>query len=87
MKIENWEKVKLQKCSTESQNFFGNRGKSETEEEMHHCLGGWAPLVINPYDLALLPTASIDKAVLVIILQFSIGRMIQEKPIKTEFLL
>src|SRR6218665_1412950 len=30
-------------------------------------------LVINPYNLALLPTASIDKAFLVIVMQFSIA--------------
>jgi|SRR6218665_2239712 len=36
-------------------------------------------LVIKSYKLALLPTASIDKAFLVIVLQFSIGRMIERR--------
>src|SRR6218665_2378495 len=33
-------KVQLGTFSTESDNFFENRGKSETREEMHHCLRG-----------------------------------------------
>src|SRR6218665_1762332 len=36
-------------------------------------------LVINPYKLALLPTASRDKAFLVIVIQFSIGKMIKRR--------
>ena len=36
-------------------------------------------VVINPYKLALLPTASRDKAFLVIVMQFSIGRMIKRR--------
>src|SRR6218665_1729178 len=36
-------------------------------------------VVINPYKLALLPTASRDKAFLVIVMQFSIGKMIKER--------
>jgi len=36
-------------------------------------------LVINPYKLALLPTASGDKAFLVIVMQFSIGKMIKRR--------
>src|SRR6218665_1502198 len=35
-------------------------------------------VVIKPYKLALLPTASIDKAFLVIGMQFSIGKMIKK---------
>jgi len=34
------EKVKRGKFLTESEKFFGNRGKSETRGEMHHCLRG-----------------------------------------------
>src|SRR6218665_2445096 len=34
-------------------------------------------VIINPYKLAFLPTASIDKAFLVIIMQFSIDKMIK----------
>jgi len=37
-------------------------------------------VVINPYNLALLPTPSIDKAFPVIIIQFSIGRIIKRRP-------
>src|SRR6218665_2256008 len=36
-------------------------------------------VVINPYKLALLPTASIDKAFLVIVTQFSLGKMIKKE--------
>jgi len=36
-------------------------------------------VVIKPYKLALLPTASIDKAFLVIGMQFSIGKMIKRR--------
>jgi len=36
-------------------------------------------MVINPYNLALLPTASINKAFLVIVMQFSIDRMIKRR--------
>src|SRR6218665_1261469 len=36
-------------------------------------------LVINPYKLALLSNASIDNAFLVIVMQFSIGKMIKKE--------
>src|SRR6218665_460552 len=36
-------------------------------------------VVINPYKLALLPTASRDKAFLVIVMQFSIGKIIKRR--------
>jgi len=36
-------------------------------------------MVINPNKLALLPTASIDKSFLVIVMQFSIGKMIKRR--------
>src|SRR6218665_3164724 len=36
-------------------------------------------VVINPYKLALLPTASRNKAFLVIVMQFSIGKMIKRR--------
>jgi len=38
------EKLKSGIFSTECQNFVGNRGKSETGWEMHHCLRGDGPL-------------------------------------------
>ena len=36
-------------------------------------------VVVKPYKLALLPTASIDKAFLVIGMQFSIGKLIKRR--------
>src|SRR6218665_1715415 len=35
--------------------------------------------IINPYNFPLLSTASIDKAFLVVVMQFSIGRMIKRR--------
>src|SRR6218665_876289 len=48
----------------------------------NHCPRPGLNVVIKSYKLALLPTASIDKAFLVIGMQFSIGKMIKKKTIR-----
>src|SRR6218665_3582654 len=45
----------------------------------NHCPRPGLNVVIKPYKLVLLPTASIDKAFLVIAMQFSIGKMIKRR--------
>jgi len=39
-----WENLKLVKFSSESETFFGNRGKSETEGNASLPQRGWTPL-------------------------------------------
>jgi len=45
----------------------------------NHYLRPGFNLVINPYNLALFPTTSLDKAFLVLVMQFAIGRMIKRR--------
>src|SRR6218665_1443404 len=45
----------------------------------NHCPRPGLNVVIKPYKSALLPTASIDKAFLVVGMQFSIGKMIKRR--------
>jgi len=58
------------------------RGVSVFDEIMpfaYYFVGLGLKVVINPYKLAFLPAASIDKAFLVIVMQFSIGKMIKRR--------